>query len=126
MRSYKNTSFRELGAMLKYEANIDHCRAAGSISAPADADLIVQPGTLLTGGAAPAVFDTAAPADVTGICVTAIHIPAGQSAPIAWIDRGPITLNSNEMDFPADADQRAAIETTISEMPGGIKLVAGL
>ena len=124
MRSIKNTSFRELGALLKYEANIDHCRSAGSISAPADADLVVQPGTLLTGGATPEVFDTAAPADVTGICVTAVYIPAGQSSPIAWIDRGPVTLNSNEMDFPADTDQRAAIEANIADM-GNIKLVAG-
>ena len=124
MRSIKNTSFRELGALLKYEANIDHCRAAGSINAPADADLTVQPGTLLTGGAAPVVYDPEAPADVTGICVTAVHIPAGQSSPIAWIERGPVTLNSNEMDFPADPALRTAVEANIADM-GNIKLVAG-
>lgn len=123
MRTVKQTSLRLLGALLKYEADNNHCRAAGSISAPADADLQMVPGTLLTGGSTPAVFDTLSPADVTGVCVTEVFIPAGQTAPIAWMERGPATLNSSEIDFPTNAGQRTAIEAQIDDM--GIKLIAG-
>lgn len=114
---------RLLGAVLKYEQNSNYTRGHGTFKNSTDEDILLQPGIILTGGDNPAIFDTAAPADFTGLCITTDRVLAGQSVPVAWIARGAAIINSNEVDFPADADQRLALESAMID--AGFKLVNG-
>lgn len=124
MQTTKFNTIRQLGAMLKDEYNPDYCRTNANFTNGGTTEVQIQPGTLFTGGTTPAVFDTATPLAVTGICVTSELVQAGKTVPVTYLSDGPGILNSNEIDFPADAGQRATIETAIKAM--GFKLVAGL
>ncbi len=124
MQTTNHTTIRQLGAVLKNEYNSNYCRTNANFTNGGAAAVQLQPGVLFTGGTTPAVFDTAAVAVVTGVCVTSELVRPGATVAVTYLSVGPGILNSNEIDFPVDAGQRATIETAIRAM--SFKLVAGL
>jgi len=126
MQTVKTIQARQLGAWLKFETDPNHCREAGTLTNSGSADLVVPTGTLLTGGDTPAIYDEATPAAVTGIMIDSLTIQPGATVPIAWLARGPATINTNEVELPGDATKRATVVAALKALPGGLTLRDGI
>lgn len=124
MQSHKTTSKRLLGAVVKFENNINYTRASGTFTNGGAENVELQPGVIFTGGATAAVFDTGTPAAFSGICATTKTVLPGATVNVAYVERGPAIVNTNEIDFPADAGQRTTLETAMTA--AGFKLKAGI
>lgn len=124
MQTQSHSTTRELGAMLKDEYNRNYCRENRQFTNGGAAAVQLQPGTIMTGGETPAVFDTAAPAVFSGLCLTTVLVQPGETVDIATLENGPAIVNENEVDFPADAGQTTTLKTAITA--ADIKLVSGL
>jgi len=114
MQTEKRSQPRPLSAVLKKEFDPDYCRGNATFTNGTSETITLQPGVLLTGTDRSAVFDTAAVATVTGICITAIQIRVGESHPIGYLDAGPGILVRDGLELPADAAQATAIEATLT------------
>lgn len=124
MQTLHHTTLRLLGAVVKYESNPNYTRKSGNFTNGGAETVTLQPGTLLTGGATPAVYDQAAPAAFSGICLTRIAVQPSETVAIAWLANGEAIVNASEVDWPTDGAQRTTLETAITD--AGIKLVDGL
>ncbi|WP_427452186.1 hypothetical protein [Litorimonas sp. WD9-15] len=124
MNSQSFTEPRQLGAVLKYDSEGNFTRENRTFTNGGAAVVVLQPGNIMTGGVAPALFDTANPAAFTGVNLTYSEVQPGASVKIATVEGGPVILNAAEIDFPADASQTATLKTAMAAV--NIKLVDGL
>jgi len=124
MQTTTGTTPRELGAMLKSDPNPEISRENRTFTNGGASVVTLQPGTIMTGGATPAVFDTGTPAAFTGLCLTHVEVQPGATVPISTLEGGPALANAKEIDFPADAGQTTTLKTAM--VAAGIKLVDGL
>ena len=124
MQTVSHTEPRVLGALLKYELNPNYTRQSVEFTNGGADPVELVPGTIFTGGATPAVFDTAVPLAFTGLCLSRITVEAGATVTVAQLVKGPAIVNANEIDFPADGGQRTTLEGEIAAVD--IQLVDGL